>query len=203
MNLEELKKQWQEQEQSLQEMHQVNAQLLRSMIRQRSTDAIGQMLNAEYLSTAVCALLLLVLFCSVPFFTGMTGLMVAFVISVLLTGAGFAWNLYKIRFLQQLSFGNTPVADMAEKLERFRLMMIREKMTGFILGPVIMGALLPLAHKLVNGDNPFLYLKMYGIRLALGYEAFIVLTILGYQKFYFRNIRSILEHLQEIRAFKV
>lgn len=199
MNLDELKTLWQQhQEQSV----KTNERLIRSMLLHRSSDAVERMLNAEYLNLSVAVLVMLVLLISLPLFIYSPLLTGCFAITLLIGLGSIGWGWHKIRTLRSLRFGNSAVAETAERLEHFRRLMAREKMVSLLIAPVLLATLLPLAHRLVHGSQPVDYIGIYGLRFLLGYVAYVLLSFLWYGRLYFRNISAITRHLDEIRAFR-
>lgn len=200
MNLDEMKNLWQGQQAQTEKS---NEQLIRSMLTHRSTDAVERMMNVEYLNLSVCALVLLVLLISIPLFAGSAVLVSCVAVSLAIGAASVAWCCYKVSLLKKLQFASSAVAAVAEQLERFRITIAREKMVSMLIAPLLMAALIPLAHRLVRGSAPVDYVALYGVRLLLGYIAYVVLALLWYGRLYARNISAINRHLEEIRAFRL
>lgn len=199
MEMEELKNLLQAYDKSLQETKLLNEQLIMHMLQEKSGSRIARLLRAEYLSAAVSAIVL-VLF---GFIAGCNTAQILgpYIISVLLLAASTAWSLYKIIFLLKTDLPEAPVSEAALRVQRFQLMITRERIWIFILVPVLMAALMPVLLQWLYHKDIMDMWQSYLARWVAGCIIFYISAYFIYGRLYFHNLKLLSKEMEEIRAF--
>ena len=203
MELDEMKELWKQYDDKLNNYNMVNEKMISQMMKEKSHDQIGRIMNIEYLSLAVSGLVMMVFLlraASINYTN--TALAVSYWVTVFLFGVCTAWYAYKLHFLQNTDLGNQSVLDATERMQRFRFMIAREKIWAFILMPFIMAAAVAVLFKWIHNIDVFVHWQGFALKIVLGYIFGVVLSYWAYGKLYFRNIKQIIANLNQIREFR-
>lgn len=202
MELDEMKNLWQQYDKALQQNKILNEQLVQMMLKDKSKNTIRNILNFEYTGLIVCSILILVFALQFTTIFGNTLMMAAYFISLLFIIASLVLFYYKHKMLTSLNFSSSKVSDTARTLERFRLLVSKERLWTFICSPVIIAALLIVFTKWVRNidimDMPDVFLP----RIIIGSVALLISLAVLYRLLYFNNIKAIKQNLEEIEQFR-
>lgn len=202
MELDNMKQLWNKMDDAISKQQAMNESIIKRMLHERNTSSLKSIMNMEWLGIALSAIALLILLGQISRVSNSTGMILCYAVTLLLLVAASFLGLYKIQYLSKLNAGTEPVSNMAEKIERFRLMIARERIASIILGPVLVAMSYVVILYLVMGinilDNPAKFLPLIGI--AVG--AYMVTVLALYKKLYFNQISAINNNLKEIADFK-
>lgn len=202
MELEEMKKMWQQYDKVLQENKVLNEHIINGMLHDKSGNAIRRMLNLEYLSLAVVVpvlLVFLVMFNRLGHDEVLTG---CYLFSFAYLVLSVVLGVYKVRFLMATEPGNQGVTEMANRIEKFRLLIAKERLLGIISLPFVMLAVYAVINYWVHGENIFNRFDAYFPRIIIGIVAATAIALAVYSIVYFRSIRQIKNALLEIKKFR-
>lgn len=199
MELEEMKNLWQQYDRSLQQNKILNERIISTLLKDKSKNAVRNIINWEYLGVGVCAALLLV-FIATAGFAYDASLKACYVISLLIVIASLCFGLYKVYYLSHTDLGNA-VTETTQRLQTFRLMIVKERLATMILLPVLMVTMTAVVNFWIYGFSIFDHMSAYLPRLIAGVIVAIAGILIIYRKFYFNTIRQINENLKELRDF--
>lgn len=104
--------------------------------------------------------------------------------------------------LSSLNYNIGTVTQTAETLERFRLLVVKERMWSLLLSPAIVFTVLVVIAQWVKQIDLFDAIDIYLPRIIIGSVAVIILLLFTYKDLYFKNIREIKANLDEIEKFR-
>lgn len=202
MELEEMKKLWQEHDNLLKENKMLNEKLISTMLKDKSKTAISSMVNFEYLGAAVCTLLLLLYLTLIHTAFVNTLMTVCYFISLAFIITSLAMCIYKIQTLNRIDLASGSVSDTARKMELFRLFITKERIASLFLSPALIFTLVVVFARWVKHEDIFDFSTSYITRIVLGSIVAIIALAVTYSRLYFRNIKQITDNLQEIEKFR-
>lgn len=202
MELEEMKKMWQQYDNALQQNRKLDEHIINTMLKDKSTNLIRRMMNFEYFGLAIVTILTIVY---LPMWThtgDYTNLFACYLFCLLILIASLVLGIYKIQFLSATDPGNLDVTKTAERIEKFRLLVARERAWGILSLPFVLFTFYVVVEYWVKGDNFFDNMAPHAFRLIIAFITGIACTIAIYNKVYFRSIRQIKNNIAEIEKFK-
>lgn len=202
MELDDMKKMWLQYDNLLQQNKLLNEQLINTMLKEKSANAVSRILRFEYLSAATCILLLVIYSCMYYTAFYSTGMAVCYTLSVVWLVASLVLFYKKYHMLSSLNYNSGTVSQTAETLERFRLLVIKERVWSLLLSPAIIFTVLVVIARWVKHVDIFEYIDVYLPRIIIGSIVTILLLAFTYRDLYFKNIREIKTNLDEIAKFK-
>lgn len=202
MELDNMKELWQKMDDSIRRQQTVNESIIKRMLHEKNASSLKGIMNMEWLGILIIVCTMAILLGNMPRVAGNTGLMACYVITMVLILSSGIFGLYKLYFLTRLDAGTVPVSDMAEKMQRFSLMIAKERIVALLAGPVLVVLAYVVVLFLVTGmnalDNPTRFIPFVGIAVL----AYIVTVLVLYRKIYFEQIQKINNNLREIAEFK-
>lgn len=196
-----MKQLWQQHDQKLQENKLLNERIIAGMLKDRSGNAINKMLQWEW-ANAVTGGICLVVFLAMWPARGTGAILACYLVSLLLFVATLGFAVYKIRLLGAIDLGTQAVTDAGEKIERFRLIMARERIAAIFLLPPVMVVVYAVVHYWVHNQNLFDKPGAYLWQIGLGVAAALTGALVTYRVVYFNGIKKIKSNLAEIAAFR-
>lgn len=163
----------------------------------QSSGYLSTLLRNEYTSLSFVIILLVALlsmtdraFSSV---TSMTG----YVILLLSLFAKIGVMIYKIALLKQTDLAKDSITDFALKIDRFHLLIIRERLIGLSLIPFGLVSL----YLFIDG---YQFHQLIDIlpRLIISIALVITISYFMYKKAYFKKISAIKEHIKAVKDFR-
>lgn len=202
MELDNMKELWQKMDDSIRQQQTMNENIIKRMLQEKNAGSVKGIMNMEWLGIFIIVSVMTILLGNISRVAGNTGLMVCYITTMVLMLAVAFFGLYKLHFLTRLDAGTVPVSDMAEKMQRFRLLIAKERIVSLFVGPVLVVACYVVILFLMVGinalDNPARFIPLVGIAIL----AYIVTVLLLYKKLYFEQIEKINNNLREIEEFK-
>ena len=171
------------------------------MILEKSNSSLSKLINIEYIGLGFGIFLTALLFTRI----GDLGNDTAMIISYTLTMVSFirllGWSWYKIKHLLRINLASDTILDTKKSMERFRLMISREKLFAIIFTPILAMALYTLRLRWLHHKNVMdaLYANIFTVIVA--YVCALTIALLVYGRFYLQNIKSIVKNLEEIESF--
>lgn len=199
MELDELKKIWQHYDESLQETRIMNEKIMRTMLHDKSRSQMSKILISEYLSIAVAAIVFIIFLMNG---WRVAGVLLPYIISLLFCAGSMVWSYRKIQYIGKTDIGNRPVTESLERLEKLRLMIVKEKLWFFILTPILVMSLVPVLQKWLFNVNALDNLWDFIPRILIACAAILACSLWLYKKIYFKSISAIVQNLKEIESFK-
>lgn len=202
MELEEMKKMWQQYDAALQQNKLLNEQLLLNMLKDKSQNAANRILRYEYIGAAIC-IILAVLYIAMfnTAFTN-TGMTICYFISLLWILAGIALFYIKYNMLSSLHFGESSITHTAATIERFRLLVVKERIWSLWLSPMLIFTVFVVIMQWVRHEDVFANINDYLVRIITGSVAAIIALVFVYRALYFKSIQEIKSNLEEIEKFR-
>jgi hypothetical protein len=201
MELEEMKQMWQQYDKKLQENNMLTEKIITHLVKDRSGNEIAKMLNWEYITLAVYSLLVVVYIAMGKTTASDRGVMLCYALSLLFIVMGVFYTLYKIRRFGKMDFGVQSITATKEELERFRILMARERVWGLILLPFLLLAIYVVVNYWVHGVSILDHFEAYSLRIIIAVVAAVVGSLYIYRKLYFDTIAKLKQNIQEIREF--
>jgi hypothetical protein len=200
MELDEMKNMWQRHEQQLSHNRMLNEKIITNMLKDKSKNELQKMSNAELAGAALCGILIL-LFAMMAERMNTDILLVCYVFALGCIILSLSASVYKINFLSNTDLGK-PVTETTNRMQRFRLFIIKERLISLLLTPLLVVTILAVVTYWIYDRNIFNEVETYawrvGAALALGIPAMLFI----YRKLYFDSIKQINSNLQELEEFK-
>jgi hypothetical protein len=201
MELEEMKQMWQQYDKKLQDTSRLNEKIITEMVKNRSGNEVGKMLNWEYLTAAVYAILIVVYVAMGRATANNSAVMLCYCFSLLFIITGLFYTLYKIRRLSAMDFGVRSVTVTQEELEAFRILVVKERLWGTILLPFLLFAIYVVVNFWVHDVSMFDNIQAYTWRIGIAVAVGVGATLYVYRRLYFDTIARLKHNLEEIREF--
>lgn len=202
MELDDMKAMWQQYDKTLQENKILNEQMISMMLEGKSKSALRGILYYEYAGLVMCFILAIIYLLMFNTVTGNTILFASYIASFAFIIAGIIMFYFKYRLLSTLDFGRSAVSTTARNIERFRLLVSKERMWSIAASPLIITSTMVVMAKWVRDidvmDMPDVFLP----RILLGIAALIIALLVVYRLLYFNSIQKIKANLQEIENFR-
>lgn len=202
MELENMKQLWQKMDDSIRNQQTVNENIIKRMLQERNTTSLRSIANMEYMGIAITMILVVLLLTQMPRIGSETGVITSYIISLLIGVAAIIFSSYKIQYLASMSKEQLPVTAQAEKTERFRLLIAKERLVSLLIGPVIIGVFYVVMFYLVTGINVLDNITRYMVPIIAAIIVYSVILPILYRLLYFRQIETINKNLKEIEEFK-
>jgi hypothetical protein len=129
------------------------------------------------------------------------GLWACYFLSLTLITAALLYSLYKISYLSRINFAQDPVTTTRERIELFRLRMLKGRVLELILFPPLLLAIYVVINYWVHQQNILDDLESYAPRTGIAIAIGIPAVLYVYGKIYFRNPAQLKENLKEIDGF--
>ncbi len=202
MELDEMKSKWQQYDKVLQQNKMLNEKIVNMMLKDKSKNAIRNILNFEYSGLVVCCILLMIYLLQFKTAFDSTLMTVSYFISLALVATCFVTFYYKHKMLTSLDFNMNNLTQTADTIERFRLFITKERLATLILSPVIIvSTVVVFVRWLLRMDVlelPDIFLP----RMIIGSVVMIIAQLLLYKYLYFDTIKNIKANLAEIEKFR-
>ena len=202
MELDNMKQLWQKMDDVINKQQAMNESIIKRMLHERNTTSLKNITNMEYMGIVITAILAVLLLTQMPRIGRETGVIVSYIISLLVCVAAIVFSWYKIQYLAGMSKEQLPVTAQAEKTERFRLLIAKERMVSLIIGPVIISVFYVVMFYLVTGINVLDNITKYMVPIIAAIIVYSVILPVLYRLLYFRQIETINSNLKEIEEFK-
>ena len=196
-----MKHMWQQYDKKLQENNTLNEKIITELVKSRSGSERSKMLNWEYLTAAVYALLIVVYVAMGWYTAGNREVMICYSFSLLFIVGGLFYTLYKIRRLAKMDFGAQSVTNTKQELEQFRILITKERLWGAILFPFLLFAIYVVVNYWVHGVSMFDNLESYILRIIAAVVVGLAATLYIYKRLYLDTIAQLRKNLEEIREF--
>lgn len=197
MELEEMKNLWQKYDKTMKENNVLTERLIKEMMHSKSGRPLKSMLNTEYAGAITCILLLVVF---LPMagraFSSMAALL-AYVVLIIAIAISLGLSVYKIRQLSDIDMGDSTITDVTYRIQRFRLLISKERLIGTCLLPLII-----LCAYIFVDQKSYTELVNYLPRLIIGCVAGVAVSLMLYKRLYFNNIKQITQTLEEVNSLK-
>ena len=201
MELEQMKRLWQQHDEKLSQNISLNEKIIKGMIVNKSKNDIGRILTWEYINASVCALVVVVYVAMWGHTPNVAGLWLSYFFSLALITATLLYSLYKISYLSSINFAQDPVASTREKIESFRLRMLKAKMLEIILFAPLILSVYVVVNYWVHQQNILDNMATYAPRIAIALLVGISAVVYVYRKVYFDSIKQLKDNLKEVEGF--
>jgi hypothetical protein len=200
MQLEELQQMWQNYDKALQQNKQMNKEILRKMITEKSGSIVSRITNWENLNIITCFVLVIVYIIA-----GREGfdyrLDICYFFSLALIIVSLIFGYYKARKLSAINPGDSSIVNSRKEIEKFKSILIKEKFFGLALSPLIIATIYAVVNYWVKKDNMFLHPENHILKLAIAIILLMVSIIILYRNFYLKNLNQVNAKLQELEQW--
>ncbi|MCW3121389.1 MAG: hypothetical protein JWQ38_881 [Flavipsychrobacter sp.] len=198
MELESMKSLWQAHEKELKKMSTLNEQLVSRILKDKSNSALEKIKNAEYLGGSVTLLAFAIFVLMINQLGGRPEMIVSYIIVMVAFIATLVWGIYKLRWLSGIDISAGNITDTANKTQRFKLFILRERFIGLLSLFLVAPAAYILVYRWVRHESAADHLAKLVVSLILG----IIFSVVLYRRLYLNNLNNILENLKETEAFR-
>lgn len=163
----------------------------------KSNGYLSTLLKNEYTGLLfVIVLLVALLFLTDRALSSATA-MAGYIILLLSLLAKISTAIYKIALIKQIDLAVDSITDFALKIDRFRLLVTRERLVGLSLIPFGMVSL----YLFIDG---YQFQQLIDIlpRLIISIVLAIIISYFMYKKSYFNKIKAIKEHIKAVKDFR-
>lgn len=202
MELDNMKQMWQKLDESIERQNTINERLIRNMIYERTGNVLRMLTNTEHLGLIFGVLLMVFLILQAPKMTSSTSVLISYIFTLLIGLASIIFSWYKVQLLSKLDMLETPVTELAEKTEKFRMLIVKERFAFILLGPVLIATFFIVMTNIVNGFDILNHPDLFWPKAIIGTVVYIVILLGVYNRLYFKNIKAIRKSLDDIRAFQ-
>lgn len=202
MELNEIKNMWQQLDKTMQQQKLLNENIIRQLTQQRSGRSFNVIERTEYTGLVTGILLLLIFSLLGPKIDKDPGILICYIITLITGVATLLFSWYKLSLLSKIDIVRQTVSEVAERTERFRLLVAREKLILLALAPVMIGTFFVVVVNIIHGKNVFDNPGPYMPRIIAGIISYIILATIFYNRLYFKNIKTITNNLEEIKKFR-
>ncbi len=202
MELNEMKNMWQKIDTALKQNRLLNENVMRKMIEERSKTALGKIMNWEYLNIVVSTLVLMFFLVMMHRVNNAPAMLTSYLLSLACLIGSLVSGLYNLKKMSGIDFSTHSITDVTERLQQFRLLVSKEKIWSFILGPVMIAAMIVVMFKWVHNIDILNHTNFYVHHVLIGSIAYVLCAYIIYKRLYFNNIRTIQQNLAEINSFK-
>jgi protein-S-isoprenylcysteine O-methyltransferase Ste14 len=202
MELNEMKDMWQKMDAVLKQNKLMNETVVRKMIEHRSKNALNKIMNWEYLNIIVAALVLMFFLVMMHRVNNTPAMLLSYFISLACIIGSLIGGLYNIKKMSAIDFSAHSVTDANERVQQFRLLVSKEKIASFIIGPVMIAAMIVVMFKWVHNIDILGHTNFYVHHIIIGSVAYLFCAYMVYRRLYFNNINTIQDSLNEINVFK-
>lgn len=164
---------------------------------EKSRGYLFTLLRNEYTGLSLVIILLVALLSltdrALSSITAMTG----YVILLFSLLAKIGVMIYKITLLKQIDLATDAIADCALKIDRFLLLITRERLIGLSLVPFGLVSL----YLFIDG---YQFQQLIDIlpRLIISIALVTTISYFMYKKAYFKKIKAIKEHIKAVKDFR-
>ena len=200
MELDEIKKNWQEMEE-LKEKIQISENRMKELLKREGKSALDKLIKiAKFYTIAVIPLGLLICLLSYNFFEAggyyvicpLSFLLLSFVLQPL--------EIYLYRMLKGIDYANMPVKEVSRRILKYLNIIQKSQFYGTIVFFVYLGIWYYLYYKLIFGSETHWFFIVFLAIVYLSGGLFLIPFL--YKKLYYNNINRIRENLKELKEFE-
>lgn len=194
MELDELKNTWLTLDERLKKQEVLKENIMREMLHTKSDKALGRLIAYE-----IFGIIILLLVIPIPIYGIILPVKLQayeiFMYSVLVSILGLlCWVLFKLYILTRINFSK-PVISNIYHINKYNILIKKEKQFMFLFIPLIMGGCIYLYTKL--NVSTMLWVLMTCIFMAS-----LVFTLWSYKKIYDKNIDSIQKSMDNLKELE-
>ena len=202
MELDELKKSWQDYDMRLSQNLKLNEQLLKQMNVDKSKREMSKPLVYEIINLAAAFLVAAYLLGFALRHSGesifVAVSMLALVIDLVLLMLG----VLKLKGFYKIDYYNSTVIELQKAVNNLKRVILRYRKIEMGMVPIFMLALFPVAFKDFNGVDLFQNLRLYIVEMFAGLTIAFVLIIWINRQLYDKKLKNTEQFLNEIEAFE-
>ena len=202
MELDELKRSWEEYDRKLSENLKMNEELLRRSNLDRSKREMNAPLTIIMSGIITGSLLFLFLIGATIHYGNHGGYLASGLASLLFLGTSVGVEALQARELFRMDYYDAPLIELQKRLMKFENIYRRERKWTMFLLPLLVAALLPIFFIAVrNWDilaHPWRYLEYVVVGLLVAYP----LMIWIYRMFYDKKVEATKRFLSELEEFE-
>lgn len=163
----------------------------------KSRGYLNRILRDEYIGLSFVVILLIALLSLTDRALSAVPAMTGYVILLFSLLAKIGTAIYKIALIKQIDLAADSLTDFAIKMDRFQLLVTRERLIGLSSIPFGLVSL----YLLIDG---YQFQQLIDIlpRLVLSVVLAVVISYFMYKKSYFDKIKEIKEHIKAIKDFR-
>jgi MFS family permease len=202
MELDDLKRSWEQYDQKLTENLRLNQEILRRSNLDRSRREmsgiltfIGVNLGIAFL-TAPWILRWTLMYHREPIY------LICGCVSILFLLASLISMLKEMSMLRRIDYYNSPVVEIQKQLLAFRYFVNMEKKIGLLLVPILLWALYILGMKGIHKVDMLDHFRMLIINGVIMMAIVYPLALWFYRNFYDKKVKAAQRHLAELREFE-
>ncbi|SHE46817.1 hypothetical protein [Dysgonomonas macrotermitis] len=194
MELNELKNTWLTLDERLKKQEVLKENIMREMLHTKSDKALGRLIAYE-----IFGIIILLLVIPIPIYGIILPVKLQayeiFMYSVLVSILGLlCWVLFKLYILTRINFSK-PVSSNIYHINKYNILIKKEKQFMFLFIPLIMGGCIYLYMKL-NAST------MLWVLMTCIFMASLVFTLWSYKKIYDKNIDSIQKSMDNLKELE-
>ncbi|MDR2949391.1 MAG: hypothetical protein LBV71_09300 [Prevotella sp.] len=194
MELDELKNTWQSLDDRLQKQEVLKRNIMKEMLYTKSDKALSRLFNYEIFGIIVLLLVIPAIIYALNFHPDLPGYKTFMYIMLVVDIVFFFWQVYKVYGLMQVDFSRT-VSTNIQHTNKYNIHIKKEKLVMLFFVPLVLLSCAFLYARLNVNIVLWTFLTCTAIGLVL-------LTIWSYKKLYDKNIKSILQSLDNLKELE-
>jgi len=144
MDLDELKTTWKQYDNDLKKYRLLNEDALRSSVAGNVQKSASDARSAEYFRIAFCGLLILFFSLLMYKVNNNPPIVLSFAVVLIANILSMGMSIYKLSYLPLTYFDNNAVAASAQQIQRFNIMIRRERVFAVLFSPLLVTSLFML-----------------------------------------------------------
>jgi|GEM_PF-2483744 len=203
MELNEIKDLWQKMDATIQQNQKLNEKLINTIIETRTKSAANKLVVMEYVNIITAAIVLFIMLLMPNKTDNSMFMNICYGLSAIIIVLAIIISAYNVAKVSAIDIAKDSLTAAMKKTQQFRLLMAKEKVVAFIVGPVFLVSLYVVAFYVVYHENVLKYnAAMFYTRSIAGCIVYTIAAFLVYRKFYDKQIKNIADSLGEIESFK-
>jgi len=202
MELDDLKRSWEQYDKKLTENLKMNEELLRRSNLDRSKRTMNTPLIYISIGVVLSAVFTLLLFRWTLICLGEPLYLICGCICMLYTLFNLVYGMKELGMLRNMDYYNAPVLELQKQLSTFKAFYNKMKKIDFYIMPVAILAAMPLVFRVIHHLNIFNYPKMFIFTLLIGLAIAYPGLIWVYRNWYDKKVKAADRFLSELQEFE-
>jgi len=202
MELDDLKRSWEQYDKKLTKNLKMNEELLRRSNLDRSKRVMDTPFIYIVTSLAICVVFILLLLRWTLLYREEPLYLLSGAISMLYMLYNLGYGTKELHMLRNMDYYNTPVLELQKQLSFFQAFYSKMKKIDFYTLPLAIFALMPILFKVLHNLNVFDYPKIFISALVIGLAITYPLLIWVYRNWYDRKVKAANQFLSELQEFE-
>lgn len=197
MDIEEIKKNWNQINNELEKQRKFNAKMFSEIIKDKAKNSLNKILNYEISGAIVLFLMMLfVIFRFEMLDTSLT--LAGGIISVIIIVLALILSGILIKKINRVKFYENTLAETIKDVSNLKIYYYKYKIASWINSIILALSFIPAFAKIVHGDNVFDHISHYIIPLSIGLPIGIIILYFIFKRFYEFNLTKVENLLKDI-----